>query len=200
MDKSERKAIKNQYKAESKQKHLLKLAECDNAYIRALAQIELGNDLPSITKAIVNTDENGLDALDLATRIYLKILERAYKSSAYNKSIYRGLESTIMGLSEYFQAVYYSILFEGAISVGDIDKEFSFDGEFEEKLLHEKLDKLIAAYKLMENKKMLSLIERARSANDYDLLQQIAAGYNLEEMNKVRTEFIRKNAEEFEMQ
>ena len=197
MDKSQRKAIKNQYKAESKQKHLLRLIESDNAYIRAYAQIELGQDLPSITKAIINTDEN---ELDLATRIHLKILERAYKSSPYNKSIFRGLESTIMGLSEYLQAVYYSLLFEGAISVGDIDKEFLFEGDFEEKLLNEKLDKLIAAYRLMENEKMLILIERARSADDYDLLQQIAAGYNQKEMDKVRIEFIKKNAEEFEMQ
>ena len=52
----------------------------------------------------------------------------------------------------------------------------------------------------MENEKMLTLIERARSANDYDLLQQIAAVYNQEEMNKVRIEFIKRNAKEFEMQ
>ena len=146
MDKAQRKEIKNQYKAEAKQKHLLRLVECDNAYIRAFAQIELGHDLPSITKEIINIDENQLDGLDLATRINLKILERAYKSSPYNKSIYRGLECTIMGLSEYLQAVYYSILFEGAISVGDIDKEFSFEDDFEDKLFNEKLDKLIAAF------------------------------------------------------
>jgi len=200
MDKSQQKAIKNQYKAEAKQKHLLRLGESDNAYIRALAQIELGHDLPPITKAIINTEENGPDGLDLATRIYLKILEKAYKSSPYNKSIYKVLESTVMGLSEYLQAVYYSSQFESAISVGDIDKEFSIEGDFEEKLFNEKLDKLIAAYRLMENEKMLSLIERARSANDYDLLQQIAAGYNQEKMDKVRIEFIKKNAEEFEMQ
>jgi hypothetical protein len=67
-------------------------------------------------------------------------------------------------------------------------------------LLNEKLDKLIAAYRLMENEKMLTLIEMARSANDYDLLQQIAARYHREEMDKHRIEFIKKNAKEFEMQ
>ena len=34
MDKSQRKEIKKQYKAEAKQKHLLRLVECDNAYIK----------------------------------------------------------------------------------------------------------------------------------------------------------------------
>ena len=197
VDKNQRKEIKKQYKAQARQAYLSRLAESDYPTIRGLAQIELGQDLPPITKTTIETATNGLD---LTEKIYLKIFERAFKSSPENKNIFTtGLESSINGFSKYLQAIYHSYQFECAISIGDIDKEFYFEGDVEEKMLADKFDQLITAYQLMKNEKMLTLIEKARSVDDYDVWQEIAKIYQPAEMDKHRLTFIKENAIEFEM-
>ncbi|PTB97115.1 hypothetical protein C9994_04410 [Marivirga lumbricoides] len=101
--------------------------------------------------------------------------------------------------ADYLKAIYHSYQFESAIAIGDIDKEFTFEGELEKELLDNKLERLMASYKLMKNNEMLRLIEAAKSTDDYDYLQEIAVGYNPQEMDNHRLEFIKKNWKEFEL-
>ncbi|PTB96157.1 hypothetical protein C9994_08645 [Marivirga lumbricoides] len=197
MDKSRRKGIKKQYKAESRQDYLLNLVVNEHSSIRGFAQIELGIDLPPITKETIEADTTGFDLIE---KLYLKIIEKAHKNNPKSKRFFGPeIENTIKEFSPYLQAVYYSHLFESVISIGDIDKEFIYDGEIVKNQLDVKLDNLIAAYQLMENERMLTFIEKARIVDDYDALQKIAKMYQSEEMDKHQLEFIKKNWKEFEM-
>lgn len=197
MDKTKRKELKEQYKAKSRQKYLLNLVENNNLLIGAIAQIELGKDLPEIDR---NTIINATYETDLSQKVYFKILEKAYKSDKKNKTLFNErVGGTIEGFSDYLKAIYHSYLFESAIAIGDIDKEFTFESDLEEELLDNKFERLIAAYKLMNNDEMLKLIEAAKSIDDYDSLQEIAVGYNPQEMDNHRLEFIKKNWKEFEL-
>ncbi len=175
----------------------MNLANNEHSLIKGFAHIQLGIDLPAVTKETIEAD---IITFDLIEKLYLKIIEKAYKSNPKSKRFFGlEMENTINGFSAYLQAIFYTHIFEGAINIGDIDKEFLYHGEAEKKQLGEKLEKLIAAYQLMENERMLAFIEKARAVDDYDALQEIAKMYQLEEMDKHQLEFIKKNWKEFEM-
>jgi|GEM_PF-3922046 len=195
MDKSKKRALKKEYKTQNRTKELLNLVENNNTFIRGLAQIELGESLEAITKEKIETAE---EASDLTERIYLKILEIAYRNNPNSKNIFNSIiDETIDELSPFLHAFYHTYLFESAINMGDIGKEFTVESELEERLLDAKLNKLMAAYQLMENTKMLALIKEAKSADNDEVLQKVASHYNLQEMNQHLLAFIKKNWNEF---
>jgi hypothetical protein len=195
MDKQNRKAIKKQYKAEAKPKSLSKLLDSEYSWMRDFVQVELGNPLPPITKEEIDLADNGFD---LTERLYYKIIELARRTNPSIKTVLgQQNQDAISGLSKYLQVVFHTHSFESILSIGDIDKHFTFFSDEERTQLDEINKKLRSAYALMDCKPMIDLIDKGELTQDYDALQEIAKIYDPNAVEAKRLSFIKGHWEEY---
>lgn len=194
MDKKNRKDLKNRYKLEENQKSFENLINSDFAWVGDFVKVEMGIALPGINKEEIEAANNGFE---LSQRIYLKILETARMSNNFKSVWGRQTEETIDALSKFLQAVYYPYLFESALAIGDIDKQFTYFSQLELSEVNRINTKLKLAYGLMDCPRMIALIEEAEKAQTFEALQEISKLYDPEEVDKKRLTFIKNHWQEF---
>lgn len=160
-------------------------------------QLQRGKQLPPVTESTI---VSAVDSSVLTSAIYFKILEKAQRLYPVTRGIFNSyIEKAVKQFSPFLQGVYHTHLFECALSIGDIDKVFHYDGELEYNQLLTRLSDLRRAYELIHCPQMLAFLEKALQAKSYEQLQLLSDEYIAmeKEVSFCRLKFIQNNLQEF---
>jgi Asp-tRNA(Asn)/Glu-tRNA(Gln) amidotransferase C subunit len=189
----EKKELLQIWKKTEHEKKLKKDALNSDLRISSIAKIQLKETIFSISKEDILNVNNYFELLE---KIDIKIMELAYKIEPIKFDL-RGIDDEIIKtLLLPIKVVYFTSLFENAVSIGDVDKEFDCNNN-QNKLKY--IEELKYYYNEMGNLQMIDLINEGQKAKKENEFHKIFDKYELLENDnqEKKLDYIKRNIEIF---